>query len=232
MGSVNRRTHTSRDAATARRPRLGAPLAGAALPGRAPPPDAAGAARRRAGADGRRIELRLAEPAPRRPRGRRRADRVLPPLRQHGRARARAGRGVGPRRCARCCARRARAARRSRVRPDRAVGRDPRRPRARAPPPLRLHGPRVGSSGNAVLRHAIRTEIRLFASELATDLARFPILRDWTTADLQMLAGLFVDTMIATIDAILEASSAGAGADGSRPTPRPRSPPRPRSSCA
>ena len=65
------------------------------------------------------------------------------------------------------------------------------------------------ASGNAVLRHAIRSETRLFASELATDIARLPVLRDWTTADLQMLAGLFVDTMIATIDAILEASSAG-----------------------
>ncbi|HXD67156.1 MAG TPA: TetR family transcriptional regulator [Solirubrobacteraceae bacterium] len=68
------------------------------------------------------------------------------------------------------------------------------------------------ASGNAVLRHAIRAETRLFASELATDIARLPVLRDWTTADLQMLAGLFVDTMIATIDAVLEASSAGAGA--------------------
>jgi AcrR family transcriptional regulator len=68
------------------------------------------------------------------------------------------------------------------------------------------------ASGNAVLRHAIRSETKLFASELATDIARFPILRDWTTADLHMLAGLFVDTMIATIDAILEASSwAGEG---------------------
>jgi AcrR family transcriptional regulator len=69
------------------------------------------------------------------------------------------------------------------------------------------------ASGNAVLRHAIRTETRLFASELATDLARFPVLREWTTTDLQMLAGMFVDTMIATIDAILEASSWGTGPD-------------------
>ncbi len=73
------------------------------------------------------------------------------------------------------------------------------------------------ASGNAVLRHAIRSETKLFASELATDIARLPILRDWTTADLQMLAGLFVDTMIATIDAILEASSSGAGAEGLSP---------------
>jgi AcrR family transcriptional regulator len=67
------------------------------------------------------------------------------------------------------------------------------------------------SSGNALLRHAIRTETKLFASELATDLARFPILRDWGTADLQMLAGMFVDQMIATIDSILEAFRWGAG---------------------
>jgi AcrR family transcriptional regulator len=70
------------------------------------------------------------------------------------------------------------------------------------------------ASGNAVLRHAIRAETKLFASELATDLARFPILRDWTTADLQMLAALFVDTMIATIDAMLEVAARGAGDDG------------------
>jgi AcrR family transcriptional regulator len=73
------------------------------------------------------------------------------------------------------------------------------------------------ASGNAVLRHAIRSETKLFASELATDLARFPVLRDWSTADLQMLAGLFVDTMIATIDAILEASNGGAGTEGLSP---------------
>jgi AcrR family transcriptional regulator len=70
------------------------------------------------------------------------------------------------------------------------------------------------ASGNAVLRHAIRAETKLFASELATDLARFPILRDWTTADLQMLAALFVDTMIATIDGMLEVSARSAGEDG------------------
>jgi AcrR family transcriptional regulator len=73
------------------------------------------------------------------------------------------------------------------------------------------------ASGNAVLRHAIRTETRLFASELATDLARFPVLREWTTGDLQMLAGMFVDTMIASIDAILEASNWGTGPDALTP---------------
>lgn len=63
---------------------------------------------------------------------------------------------------------------------------------------------RVRCTGNGVLRHAIRNEIRLFTSELATDLARFPVLREWTTDDLQMLAGLLVNTMIATIEAMLD----------------------------
>jgi AcrR family transcriptional regulator len=72
---------------------------------------------------------------------------------------------------------------------------------------------RIRSTGNSVLRHAIRSEIRLFTSELATDLARFPVLREWTTDDLQMLAGLLVNTMIATIEAILDVPVAGPEAD-------------------
>ncbi len=63
---------------------------------------------------------------------------------------------------------------------------------------------RARSTGNGVLRHAIRIEIRLFTSELATDLARFPLLREWTTEDLQMIAGLLVNAMIATVEAILD----------------------------
>jgi AcrR family transcriptional regulator len=69
---------------------------------------------------------------------------------------------------------------------------------------------RARSTGNGVLRHTIRTEIRLFTSELATDLARFPILREWTTEDLQMLAGLLVDEMITVVEAILEVPVAAA----------------------
>ena len=63
---------------------------------------------------------------------------------------------------------------------------------------------RVRASGSQVVRHAIRAEIRLFTSELATDLARFPVLREWSTEDLLMLAGLLVNTMIATIEAMLD----------------------------
>lgn len=72
---------------------------------------------------------------------------------------------------------------------------------------------RVGYTGNVVLRHAIRSEIRLFTSELATDLARFPVLREWTTDDLQMLAGLLVNTMIATVAAMLDAPVAAPEAE-------------------
>jgi AcrR family transcriptional regulator len=76
---------------------------------------------------------------------------------------------------------------------------------------VRAHRPhflfvvRVGSTGNVILRHAIRSEIRLFTSELATDLVRFPALREWTTDDLQMLAGLLVNTMISTVGAMFDA---------------------------
>jgi AcrR family transcriptional regulator len=72
---------------------------------------------------------------------------------------------------------------------------------------------RVRSTGNGVLRHAIRNEIRLFTSELATDLARFPLLRDWTTGDLQMIAGLLVNTMIATVEATLDVPVAAPDAE-------------------
>jgi AcrR family transcriptional regulator len=59
--------------------------------------------------------------------------------------------------------------------------------------------------GVAALRHAIRSEIRLFASDLATDLARFPRLDRWPTEDLQLLAGLMVNAMVSTAEAILDA---------------------------
>ena len=64
---------------------------------------------------------------------------------------------------------------------------------------------RERSSGVPALRRAIRAEIRLFSSELATDLARFPGLRTWTSEDLQMIAALMVNTMVATVEAILDA---------------------------
>ena len=64
---------------------------------------------------------------------------------------------------------------------------------------------RQRGSGVAQLRHAIRAEIRLFSSELATDLARFPALAGWSTDDLRMMAGLIVNAMVSTIEELLDA---------------------------
>ena len=63
---------------------------------------------------------------------------------------------------------------------------------------------RARGSASDVLRRAVLNEIRLFASELATDLARFPYLREWSTDDLGMVATLIVNAMISTVEAILE----------------------------
>jgi AcrR family transcriptional regulator len=59
--------------------------------------------------------------------------------------------------------------------------------------------------GVAALRREIRREIRLFTSELAIDLARFPYLDRWPSADLQVLAGLMVNAMVSIAEAILDA---------------------------
>jgi len=58
--------------------------------------------------------------------------------------------------------------------------------------------------GVGALRQAIRSEIRLFSSELATDLTRFPYLNAWRTEDLQMMAGLIVNAMVSTAEEILD----------------------------
>lgn len=60
-------------------------------------------------------------------------------------------------------------------------------------------------SGVAPIRHAIRTEIRLFASDLATDLVRFPYMKEWSSEDLHVMAGLIVNAMVSIVEAILDA---------------------------
>lgn len=54
------------------------------------------------------------------------------------------------------------------------------------------------------VRLAIRREIRLFATELATDLARLPVVDQWPTADLVMLADLIVGLMVDTAKRLLD----------------------------
>ena len=75
---------------------------------------------------------------------------------------------------------------------------------------------RERSSGVTVLRYAIRTEIRLITSELATDLARFPGLNAWSTPDLNILASLFVNSMIIIAEALEDAPDTAAVAETKR----------------
>jgi AcrR family transcriptional regulator len=58
--------------------------------------------------------------------------------------------------------------------------------------------------GVASIRSQIRSEIRLFVSELATDFARFPGADGWSNEDLQMLSGLIVGAMISATEQVLE----------------------------
>ena len=118
-----------------------------------------GAARRGAAPDRGGRELRRAQPAQRRSGGRRRPDRLLPPLREHGRARVGARRGVVPDAARACSGRRARG--------PAARGHDP---RARWRSSSSTCASTVSTScsscasarrGNVVLRHAVRNEIRL-----------------------------------------------------------------------
>jgi AcrR family transcriptional regulator len=67
---------------------------------------------------------------------------------------------------------------------------------------------RERSSGIPVLRHAIRAEILLITSELADDLARVPGLDTWNAEDLNIRAGLFVNSMIVIAEAIEDAPDA------------------------
>jgi hypothetical protein len=63
---------------------------------------------------------------------------------------------------------------------------------------------RARYTGSPIVRQSIRAEIRLIGSELALDLGRFPILRDWTADDLHMVSSLLVGTMIEIVDALLD----------------------------
>lgn len=59
-------------------------------------------------------------------------------------------------------------------------------------------------AGSQTVRNAIRQEIRLFTSELATDLSRFPLMDRINAGDLQMMAGLMVNNMVAATQQMLE----------------------------
>lgn len=59
-------------------------------------------------------------------------------------------------------------------------------------------------SGSAAMRAAIHEEIRIIINQLANDLGRFDEFRAIDAADLRMIAGLVVNTVIALSERILE----------------------------
>ncbi len=58
--------------------------------------------------------------------------------------------------------------------------------------------------GSSVIRFAVRKEVHLFTSELATDLARFPLAGKISTEDLQMIAALVVQSVMMATEAFLD----------------------------
>lgn len=58
--------------------------------------------------------------------------------------------------------------------------------------------------GTGAVPRAIAVELKLFASELAVDLARFEQLRTWSSEDLHMIAELIVAVMQSTVLDLLE----------------------------
>ena len=58
--------------------------------------------------------------------------------------------------------------------------------------------------GTGAVSRAIAVELKLFASDLAVDLARLDGLREWPTDDLHLLADLIVAAMLATVLDLLD----------------------------
>jgi AcrR family transcriptional regulator len=66
---------------------------------------------------------------------------------------------------------------------------------------------RERQGGMAVIRQAIRQELRLFVSELALDLSRLSVFNHWSSQDLQMMASLTVNAMVSITEQISDLSS-------------------------
>ncbi|WP_328396165.1 TetR family transcriptional regulator [Streptomyces sp. NBC_00390] len=63
--------------------------------------------------------------------------------------------------------------------------------------------------GVAPVREAIGEQLRRFADEVAAAFAQRPEMAGWSEDDLQMLAGVYVDHMVMTASALLEAGPEG-----------------------
>ncbi|WP_369184190.1 TetR family transcriptional regulator [Streptomyces sp. Y1] len=70
--------------------------------------------------------------------------------------------------------------------------------------------------GVRLVREAIDAELGRFAAEVGAALALQPSSRDWSERDLRMLAELYVDLMVSTAAALLEAQEADSGGDPAR----------------
>jgi AcrR family transcriptional regulator len=69
------------------------------------------------------------------------------------------------------------------------------------------------AGGHSLVRQSIRKELQLFRSELAVDLARLPYVQAWPTDDLYVLADLIVQTMVATVQELLDVPKDDAAAE-------------------
>ncbi|MDQ1179596.1 TetR family transcriptional regulator [Rhodococcus sp. SORGH_AS_0301] len=69
---------------------------------------------------------------------------------------------------------------------------------------------RERSGGVVKVRRAIETELRMIVHELTQDLSRIPALSSWPGDDLEMVADLIVNTMLATVVDLVEVTPAGA----------------------
>jgi AcrR family transcriptional regulator len=67
--------------------------------------------------------------------------------------------------------------------------------------------------GASPVQAAIATELRLFSSELAIDLGRFPYLREWSSEDLRVIADLIVTAMLATVMELVQGRAADPDSD-------------------
>ena len=64
--------------------------------------------------------------------------------------------------------------------------------------------------GDAGVRSSIRKELRLIESEVALELGRMPMTNGWSSDDLRMLAMLFINTLVAMAEDVLDQAGSDA----------------------
>lgn len=64
---------------------------------------------------------------------------------------------------------------------------------------------RERSGGSAAVRTSVQRQLRMFVSELATDLLVFPALRHWVERDRYLLAEVLVNLVVTTVERLIAA---------------------------